>query len=399
MTKPRMHSYCYSALDVLSRYDGSVPLHHVLKDVFRRNKKFGSRDRRWIRELCYARFRVGTLLDHLSDEEALLWSLYLVSDEPSTVLSNILETGGEEFATLDSTLSLKEKLAMAGVENTESASGKIFPFIGLVSDEVNPVAFALSMLKQPDVWIRVREGALDQVTKLLDNQGILYRQHSSISLALALPAGVSLDGKGILEGGLAEIQDLSSQRTVEMMPAQPGQHWLDACAASGGKSLLLMDRVKGIDLTVSDNRVSVLKNLDERFKRNGILKYQSVVRDWSQPALPVVNETEVYDGIIADVPCSGSGTWARTPEQQRYFSAEKMETFSSLQFAIVSNLIPALKTGGSLVYITCSVFKDENEIQLKKLMDKLPVKLVRHEYFLGADHQADTMFAALLQKI
>ena len=124
-----------------------------------------------------------------------------------------------------------------------------------------------------------------------------------------------------------------------------------------------------------------------------------MVRDWSQPALPVVNETEVYDGIIADVPCSGSGTWARTPEQQRYFSAEKMETFSSLQFAIVSNLIPALKTGGSLVYITCSVFKDENEIQLKRLVDKLPVKLVRHEYFLGADHQADTMFAALLQKI
>lgn len=399
MTKPRMHSYCYSALDVLSRYDGSLPLHHVLKDVFRRNKKFGSRDRRWIRELCYARFRVGTLLDHLSDEEALLWSLYLVSDEPSTVLSNILETGGEEFATLDSTLSLKEKLAMAGVENTESASEKVFPFIGHVSDEVNPVAFALSMLKQPDVWIRVREGVLDKVTKLLDDQGILYRPHSSISLALALPAGVSLDGKGILEGGLAEIQDLSSQRTVEMMPAQPGQHWLDACAASGGKSLLLMDRVKGIDLTVSDNRVSVLKNLDERFKRNGILKYKSVVRDWSQPALPVVNETEVYDGIIADVPCSGSGTWARTPEQQRYFSAEKMETFSSLQFAIVSNLIPALKTGGSLVYITCSVFKDENEIQLKRLVDKLPVKLVRHEYFLGADHQADTMFAALLQKI
>ena len=129
MTKTRMHSYCYSALDVISRYDGSVPLHHVLKDVFRRNKKFGSRDRKWIRELCYARFRVGTLLDHLSYEEALLWSLYLVSDEPSTVLSNILETGGEEFATLDSTLSMKEKLAMAGVENIESAAEKVFPFM------------------------------------------------------------------------------------------------------------------------------------------------------------------------------------------------------------------------------------------------------------------------------
>ena len=91
------------------------------------------------------------------------------------------------------------------------------------------------MLRQPDVWIRVRAGQLDTVTKLLDDQGILYRRHSDIPLALALPSGISLDGKGVLESGLAEVQDLSSQRTIEFMPAEPGQRWLDACAASGGK--------------------------------------------------------------------------------------------------------------------------------------------------------------------
>lgn len=399
MTKPRMHSYCYSALDVLSRYDGSLPLHHLLKDVFRRNKKFGSRDRKWIRELCYARFRSGTLFNNLSDEDALLWSLYLASDEPSTVLSNILETGGPEFAALDSTLSLLEKLKLAGVVNLESAAEKIFPFLGHVSDSLESVSFALAMLQQPDVWIRVRAGQLDTVTKLLDDQGILYRRHSVIPLALALPPGISLDGKGILESGLAEVQDLSSQRTIEFMPAESGQRWLDACAASGGKSLLLMDRVQGIDLTVSDNRVSVLKNLDERFKRNGISKFSSVLRDWSQPALAVVNDVEAYDGIIADVPCSGSGTWARTPEQQRYFTAEKITEYSSLQLAIVSNLIPALKSGGHLVYITCSVFREENEMQLNRFAEKLHVKVIRQEYLSGIDQQADTMFAALLQKL
>jgi 16S rRNA (cytosine967-C5)-methyltransferase len=370
-----------------------------LKDVFRRNKKFGSRDRKWIRELCYARFRSGTLLNHLSDEDALLWSLYLASDEPSTVLSNILVTGGPEFAALDSTLSLLEKLKLAGVEKVESAAEKIFPFLGHVSDSLESVSFALAMLRQPDVWIRVRTGEMETVTKLLDDQGILYRRHSAVPLALALPSGISLDGKGILESGLAEVQDLSSQRTIEFMPAVPGQRWLDACAASGGKSLLLMDRVSGIDLTVSDNRVSVLKNLDERFKRNGISKFSSVLRDWSQPALAVVNEVEAYDGIIADVPCSGSGTWARTPEQQRYFTAEKITEYSSLQFAIVSNLIPALKSGGSLVYITCSVFREENEMQLNRFAEKLPVKVIRQEYLSGIDQQADTMFAALLQKL
>lgn len=398
MTKPRMHSYCYSALDVLSRYDGSLPLHHVLKDVFRRNKKFGSRDRRWIRELCYARFRVGTLLDHLSDEEALLWSLYLVADEPSAVLSNILETGGPEFANLDSTLSLPEKIKLTGEVNYNVAAAKIFPFLDHVSDSLDRIAFALSMLHQPDVWIRVCSGETDTVRKLLDDQGILYRRNSEFPMALALPSGISLDGKGILETGLAEVQDLSSQRTVEFMAAEPGQRWLDACAASGGKSLLLMDRVKGIDLTVSDNRASVLKNLDERFRRNGISKYCSFIRDWSQSALTIVKEEEMYDGIIADVPCSGSGTWARTPEQQRFFIAEKIKELSSLQYAIVSNLVPVLKPGGCLVYITCSVFREENEEQVHRMERDLPLKARAMKYMSGQDIGADTLFVCLLIK-
>ena len=70
-----------------------------------------------------------------------------------------------------------------------------------------------------------------------------------------------------------------------------------------------------------------------------------------------------------------------------------------MQLAIVSNLIPALKSGGHLVYITCSVFKEENEMQLNRFAEKLHVKVIRQEYLSGIDQQADTMFAALLQKL
>ena len=174
----------------------------------------------------------------------------------------------------------------------------------------------------------------------------------------------------------------------------------DCCAASGGKSIMAKDILNDIDLTVSDVRESILINLKKRFQEAGIKNYKSVVRDLSQQSLEALSSGsgEGCDLIIADVPCSGSGTWGRTPEQLSFFQSSSIETYSALQKKIISNTVSKLKQGGYFLYITCSVFKKENEDNVEWMQEELKLQLLKQEVIKGYAVKADTMFAALLKK-
>jgi 16S rRNA (cytosine967-C5)-methyltransferase len=194
------------------------------------------------------------------------------------------------------------------------------------------------------------------------------------------------------------VQDRSSQKTgsfIEQVYEQVKNHpavW-DCCAGSGGKSILAYDVMQHMNLTVSDIREKIIDNLAKRFSDAGILNYESFVADLTDPnsALPATS----YDLIIADVPCTGSGTWARTPEQLYFFMKEKIDQYTDRQKKIVSRVIPCMKENGYLLYITCSVFADENENMAAYIAESHSLKLVRSEIIKGYDHRADTLYAAL----
>jgi 16S rRNA (cytosine967-C5)-methyltransferase len=195
------------------------------------------------------------------------------------------------------------------------------------------------------------------------------------------------------------VQDYNSQRTGEFFPPvkhEPKETVWDCCAASGGKSIMLYDRYPYADLWVSDIRESILANLRQRFREAGIRSYKSFIADLADnppsPDLPPV------DLIIADVPCTGSGTWARTPEQLFYFNEEKIAEYAQLQRKIVSTVTTRLKPGGHLLYITCSIFREENEACIDFIQEQFQLRLLKKELLTGYDHRADTLFAALLQK-
>ena len=159
---------------------------------------------------------------------------------------------------------------------------------------------------------------------------------------------------------------------------------------------MLCDAYPDIDLTVSDIRESILHNLKKRFGEAGITRYKSKVVD-----LTAANPGPMgsgFDVIVADVPCTGSGTWSRAPEQLCLFERNRIDEYSSRQKKIVSNVISQLKPVGHLLYITCSVFKKENEEVVMFIRDNFHLDLVKMEILKGYDKKADTMFAALLQK-
>ena len=170
----------------------------------------------------------------------------------------------------------------------------------------------------------------------------------------------------------------------------------DACAASGGKSIMAKDRLGKIRLTVSDVRESILHNLKKRFSEAGIGNFQTLVADLA--TADPLSPGDLFDLVIADVPCSGSGTWGRTPEQLYFFREGKIMDYSQLQQRILYTVLPHVKPGGYLLYITCSVFRQENEEQVAFITKDQRFTLLRQECLKGYDKKADTMFAALLRK-
>jgi 16S rRNA (cytosine967-C5)-methyltransferase len=196
------------------------------------------------------------------------------------------------------------------------------------------------------------------------------------------------------------IQDYSSQRTGDFMQwlaaeKRPIKTW-DCCAASGGKSILAKDILDTIDLTVSDIRPAVLDHLKKRFSEAGINKYHVLPADLSKPGS--VSAKQRYQFIIADTPCTGSGTWGRNPERLCYFKRKEIEAYSLLQQKIVTAAMNCLQPGGYFLYITCSVFKNENEDMIAFLQETQGVELLQMELLHGYQQKADTMFAAMMKK-
>jgi 16S rRNA (cytosine967-C5)-methyltransferase len=191
------------------------------------------------------------------------------------------------------------------------------------------------------------------------------------------------------------VQDYSSQQTANYFKPNKWDAWWDACAASGGKSLLLHELEPNIKLVVSDIRESILANLDERFRSAGLMKYQKKQLDLTQNIDQTLHDYE-FDGIILDAPCSGSGTWGRTPEMISQFEPQKIEFFQRLQKTIAANVIKFLKPGKPLIYITCSAFKAENEDVIDYLVKECGLKLEEVKVLAGYEHKADSMFVARL---
>ena len=136
--------------------------------------------------------------------------------------------------------------------------------------------------------------------------------------------------------------------------------------------------------------------LKKRFTEAGIRHYQSFVADVTNATnLKKAIGLQQFDLIICDAPCSGSGTWGRTPEQLLYFKKNEIINYSNLQKKIAINAVPYLATKGYFLYITCSAFKKENENVVAFILQQSNLKLVNQVLLKGYEDRADTMFAAL----
>ena len=383
------HSYVKSAGQIIEQYKGEENFASYIKRHFSGNKKFGSRDRKHISHLCYSYFRMGHCMMDLKVEERMLVGLFLCSSQPN----EILETLKPEW-NMKTSWDIADKWSLF---NPEGSIEEVFPWRKELSDDIENLKFSLSFFIQPLLYLRLRPGMADLVMDKLVRAKVPFEVIQTDCLALPNMSKVH----DLIElNKEAVIQDYSSQRVKEFFPINTSKTSLnvwDCCAASGGKSILLYDLDPAIQLTVSDIRENILANLKKRFREAGIKRYSSKVVDLTN-SFTLAIDNSPFDLVIADVPCSGSGTWSRTPEQLHFFKENTIDSYATLQKKILTSIIPHLKPGGHLMYITCSVFRKENEEQVAFLKENFHLNNVKMEILKGYDKKADTLFAALLQK-
>lgn len=371
----RFYSYLNSAVKALSEYKGAGPLSHFLRSYFARYKKMGSKDRKQISHLCYCYFRLGKAFTDLSLEQQVLLGLKMTDKDR-----------GPQWEAL-----------IAAYKIPETLPRDIFPWKDKLSATIDAAAFEQSFLIQPDLFLRIRPGNEATVMKKITDAAIVFKKEG---YALRLANTAKVDAVVFINKEVV-VQDLSSQKIGGMLSRirqETSDEQLtvwDCCAASGGKAILATDELGTIDLTVSDIRPSIIANLKERFREAGIDNYHAFIGDATQQNNQL--RKTFFDLVIADVPCTGSGTWSRTPEQLYYFDPARIAVYTKLQRSILSNSVRHIKQGGYLFYITCSVFKAENEEQAAFLTG-LGFDVVEQQLITGYDKKADTLFGALLRK-
>ena len=233
--------YLLSAVQLIQLYDGAVPLAVFLKNHFSQHKKYGSKDRKFIAQLCYSYFRLGHAGKKFSTDQAIKIAVFCCNDAPEHWASLY-----EENWLANWSFNLTERISFIQSIFPEFNSQLIFPFNQVLSKDIDATAFSLAQLIQPDLFIRLRPEKTRKIIAELVAAKMIFQQ--VLPTALALPNGTKLDHLIAMDKE-AIVQDLSSQKVGDFFEIINGEWdreqgpitvW-DCCAASGGKSILAKD--------------------------------------------------------------------------------------------------------------------------------------------------------------
>ena len=244
------------------------------------------------------------------------------------------------------------------------------------------------------LFLRAHAGRItaEAAAKQLAAEGIEASPHPRVATALRVTAHPrALRRSRLFLDGLVELQDLSSQEAMADLPDPAGLRVLDLCAGAGGKALALAARGAGRDggsLHAHDIDPARLRDLPERAARAGA-RVLLLPPGEAARAAP-------HDLVLADVPCSGSGTWRRDPEGKWRLTPARLAELTRLQARLLRQAAGLVAPGGWLAYTTCSVLCEENEIAVDRFLAELPGWRVTMQKRYGADTEGDGFFLSLL---
>ncbi len=212
---------------------------------------------------------------------------------------------------------------------------------------------ATALKDRAGVFLRVNAAHrdADRAVGVLAQDEIEARPIKNLKNALEVIANEKKVGQSAaFQAGLVELQDPASQQAIDRLELTPGMRVLDYCAGGGGKALALAAR--GAIVTAHDIDARRMKDIAPRAARAGVTIAEIATSDLTKQA--------PFDLVLCDAPCSGSGTWRRTPEAKWALTPDRLEELCGMQDAVLAGAAELVRPGGVLAYATCSVLSCEN---------------------------------------
>lgn len=352
--------------------ESNTPLDLSLSNYFRSNKCLGATDRRVIGDTVYGMARWKSLIDFFAPQNRLTFYQKINWETVFKDLSIPI------YARLGLSEFLYNRFsANFGEEKAQE--------LGQILNQVAPTTIRVNLIKT----------TREQLTAFWKNK-------FTVSPCTFSPSGIQFHKREPLfslpefKDGLFEMQDEGSQLIAGIVEAKAGDCVLDYCSGSGGKTLAFAPSMQGKgQIYLHDIRQHALYEARRRLKRAGIQNAQCLPSEHPQ----LRKLTSKCDWVLIDVPCSGTGTLRRNPDQKWEIDASLLERLIEQQRAISHQAIKYVKPGGRLVYATCSILSEENDKQVSYLLENYPLTLEKEPVtLLPVPNGMDGFFCAVFRK-
>lgn len=376
-----------AAIEVLDAFAAGEAAERALTNWARANRFAGSGDRAAIRDLVYGalrRLRSLSVRGGGPTGRALMAGALLDAGlDPATRFT------GDRHAPAPLTEAERARFASpSATDLLDLPDWLIAPLSAALGPELPGVAEALR--HRAPLFLRANRLKADptQALAALAAEGIAAQPRADLPDALQVTEGErKLAASRAYLDGLVEVQDLSSQAAVAALPDPAGRRVLDYCAGGGGKALALAAR--GARVSAHDISAARLAALPPRAARAGA----------RIATLPPGSVRGTFDLVLVDAPCSGAGTWRRTPEAKWRLTAARLAELTALQAQVLDEAAAHVAPGGRLAYMTCSLLNDENIIQSAAFTTRHPGwQVLDEKRFLPSAAGGDGFYLALIAR-
>lgn len=262
-------------------------------------------------------------------------------------------------------------------------------------ETVEKICASTHVQRPTTVRCRLHKASMEEIIAELENQGITVSRHPYLDYALQISGYNYMNAVSAFKKGWITVQDISSMLVAEVAAPRWGDCCIDVCAAPGGKSLHLADKLQGSGYVeardVSERKVTMMQ---EAIERSEEINIRAALMDAT--VLDPASEGKA-DIVLADVPCSGLGVIGKKQDIKYKMTQGKQAEIIRLQRKILHVVQNYVKPGGVLIYSTCTIGPDENQQNLKWFLDYFPFQLESIDAYLCGQLRGRTTKGGFLQ--
>jgi 16S rRNA (cytosine967-C5)-methyltransferase len=364
------------------------PADAIGADFFRARRYIGGSDRRAVADLAWGVVRQRLRLEwwiaqtgaRLTPRLLVLAYLLLVEKRKTGEAAKLFDAGRFSAGPLDvGEMGIAERLVgkpLMGKEMPDSARLNLpeWALPGLAArfgDRLEAEAAAMEANAPLDLRVNILKGTREEAQRALRTEGLASETTPHSPWGLRLAGRTPITGTTAYKSGLIEVQDEGSQLIAALVGAAPGMRVADYCAGAAGKTLAMAATMNNQGrVTACDVSAPRLEGATKRLRRAGVHNAETHLLEAGDRW--VKRRAGQFDRVLVDAPCTGTGTWRRNPDARSRTGPEDLAELLRKQGEILVTSSHLVRPGGRLVYATCSLLPEEDELQVEQFLEAHP---------------------------